>query len=336
MNARSALLLAACVATLAGCPAHSPDTSTGGPASAAPSASASATMVRGTATYLERIKMPPGASLRVELLDAATGALVASKTLDDVAGPPYPFEVPVPRASRATGYALRATLIGPDGARWFETPAPVGVTAGGDAVELRMRRVATDDTPAAAPGGPIAHWECGDLGLMSRFDESPGQVRLAYNGNSLTLPIARSASGARYADAHGNVFWTKGATGTLAIAGEPSRDCVQAAQASPWNQAVLRGATFRAVGNEPGWMAEVSGTPAKLDATLDYGQTHVTAPLRATPTGYTGTDASGRSVTLTVRRERCRDGMSGQAFEATVVLDIGGTSYRGCGANLQD
>ncbi|GAB1595753.1 MliC family protein [Lysobacter claricitrinus] len=332
MNPRNLFVVAAAGALLTGCPfAHSPEAASNN--AAAPSAA----VVRGNATYVERVKMPPGASLHVELTDAASQAVLASKTLGDVAGPPYPFELHVPSTAHPAGYALRATLSGADGQRWFETPAPVGVTPGGAAVELRMRRVVAEQpTPAVAATGAVAHWECGDLGVMSRFDDAPRQVRLSYNGASLALPITRSASGARYADARGNEFWTKGATGTLALAGEPPRDCVQALQVSPWNQAVLAGATFRAIGNEPGWSAEITGTPPRLEAQLDYGQTRVVAPLQVTANGYTGADASGNAVHVTVRKERCRDGMSGQAFEASVTLDVAGTTYHGCGANLQD
>ncbi|WP_133498847.1 MliC family protein [Cognatilysobacter terrigena] len=341
MTVRSAVLVAAVASFVAACSGKQPPQPASAAAPdaappAAPVASTSNAPVRGVATYLERIKMPPGASLQVDLLGAESGASVGSKTLRDVAGAPYPFELPVPSTPHPAGYAVRATLIGPDGQRWFETPAPVGVMPGGNSVEVRMRRAAASDAVAAPPTGPVAHWECGDLGVMSRFDDAPKQVRLAYNGASVTLPLARSASGARYADARGNEFWTKGATGTLTLAGEPARDCVQASQVSPWNQAVLRGATFRAVGNEPGWTAEIAGTPPRLDALLDYGQTHVTAPLKPAADGYTGIDSTGRAIRMTVKNERCRDGMSGQAFEATVTLDVGGTTYRGCGAKLQD
>ncbi|AXK72049.1 hypothetical protein DWG18_06975 [Lysobacter sp. TY2-98] len=343
MTTRSVLFFLACTALFAGCNARSPDSPSGAAPAASgdappppPRATASIAPIHGIATYVERIKMPPGASLMVELLDAASGSVATSKTLGDVAGPPYPFELPVPSTPHPAGYAVRATLIGPDGQRWFETPAPVGAMPGGDVVEVRMRRATAGDAAPVEPSGPIAHWECGDLGVMSRFDDTPKQVRLAYNGASLTLPIAMSASGARYADAHGNEFWTKGATGTLTLTGEAARDCVQARQASPWNQAVLTGATFRAAGSEPGWMALIAGTPPKLDALLDYGQDHVTATLTATANGYKGVDVSGRAVRLEIRKERCRDGMSGQAFEATVTLSVGDGVYRGCGANLQD
>ena len=45
-------------------------------------------------------------------------------------------------------------------------------------------------------------------------------------GKSLTLPLAVSASGARYADAESNEFWTKGqANGLLTLAGQARRSC---------------------------------------------------------------------------------------------------------------
>jgi uncharacterized membrane protein/uncharacterized lipoprotein YbaY len=294
--------------------------------------------VRGVATYVERVKMPAGASLRVELLDAASGAPVATSLVRDVGGPPIGFTIARPSAPPpAGGYALRAALLGPRGERWFATATPVGAPVGGDSVELRMRRVADEAAAATASSRDtlVAHWECGELGVMSRYDRRNGAVRLSFNGRVLDLPIARAASGARYADAHANEFWTKGATGQLALAGEPARDCVEAAQPSPWNEAAQRGVGFRAVGNEPGWFAELSGEPATLDATLDYGEHTLRAVLTPVHGGFDGT-ADGKPLRLRVERTRCTDGMSGQAFEASVSLDALGRNYRGCGAWLQD
>jgi len=47
-------------------------------------------------------------------------------------------------------------------------------------------------------------------------------------GGTLSLPLAQSASGARYADHRGNEFWTKGDTGTLTREGGRKVDCVRA------------------------------------------------------------------------------------------------------------
>ena len=57
----------------------------------------------------------------------------------------------------------------------------------------------------------------------------PDTAVLAIGDRVLTLPLAVSGSGARYADAEGNELWTKGMEdGRLTLAGEPPRTCVAA------------------------------------------------------------------------------------------------------------
>ncbi|MFZ5657949.1 MAG: YbaY family lipoprotein [Pseudomonadota bacterium] len=336
-----ALLLAGCQATSRGegdaLPPERAGADTGADAAQAP---ARETVIRGEATYRERVKMPPGASLTVELLavDAATPRVLASAKRPDVAGPPIPFSLPydaarVPAAGR---YALHAELVGPDGERWFATPSPVPVVPGkGEPVVLMLHRASGRSAAArdAKPGG-AHHWECGELGLMSRHPAGAGTVRLDANARSWALPLARSASGARYADATGNEFWTKGANGHLRIDGEPARDCVQARQASPWNQALLRGVAFRAVGNEPDWFVEVDQGPTPhLRASLDYGERELDLIAKATASGFAAR-AGAEDVRLVIERRTCVDGMSGQRFEATATLQVGTRRYAGCGGWL--
>lgn len=113
-----------------------------------PSAATTQAVIRGRATYFERVKMPPGADLVVQLVDQQLAEtpqpVIASLQLDDVAGPPYAFALPYdPAKLRANGsYGLHASLHGPDGALWFVTDARVPVMPGNnDVVELRMVRV---------------------------------------------------------------------------------------------------------------------------------------------------------------------------------------------------
>lgn len=302
------------------------------------------TVILGQATYRERIKMPPGAALAVELLalDDAGPRVLATATMRDVAGPPIPFSLPYEAARvPATGrYGLQARLLGPDGERWFATPAPVPVVPGeGVPVELLLRRDTGTAAPPPAPtaaAGSAHHWECGELGLMSRHPDGAATVRLDANARGWTLPLARSASGARYADAAGNEFWTKGGTGRLTLAGEPARDCAQARQPSPWNQALLRGVAFRAVGNEPGWFVEVDAGPApRLRASLDYGERELALDTRAVASGFAAR-AGAEDVGLSIERRACVDGMSGQRFEAAATLRVGSRRYAGCGGWLAD
>ena len=81
-------------------------------------------------------------------------------------------------------------------------------------------------TPAA---GHQATYACGDLEVKVRFDNTADTAVLAIGDRVLTLPLAVSGSGARYADAEGNELWTKGMEdGRLTLAGEPPRTCVAA------------------------------------------------------------------------------------------------------------
>jgi membrane-bound inhibitor of C-type lysozyme len=208
-----------------------------------------------------------------------------------------------------------------------------------------MPAPATAPSPAATPATPAApatadtttHWQCGDTRVGAAFDTKAEKVALSLNGRMLSLPLARSASGARYADEAGNEFWTKGDSGTLTLAGEKS-DCTRAEGPSPWDAARARGIAFRAVGNEPGWMVEVGrGESPSLQAQLDFGARTLDIarmePLKD-GAGFAGQTANGTKVELRIARERCVDDMSGASFEAAAQLSAGGKTYRGCGAFL--
>src|SRR6478735_514619 len=72
--------------------------------------------IHGRATYLERIKIPPGADFTVQLIDNQLAdtqqAVIAETTLEDVAGPPYEFSMQYdPAKLRPNGqYGLSANL----------------------------------------------------------------------------------------------------------------------------------------------------------------------------------------------------------------------------------
>lgn len=117
-----AALLAACQAPPAQTPTPAQPANVQIETTTAPSRPASA-VLHGTATYRERIKMPPGADVLVELVDLqAREAVIAKTRLEDVAGPPYRFALSYdPSRLRAGGlYQVQAELIGPDGERWMQ------------------------------------------------------------------------------------------------------------------------------------------------------------------------------------------------------------------------
>ncbi|MBU8978225.1 YbaY family lipoprotein [Lysobacter sp. MMG2] len=318
------------------------------PAADTPTAPAAqgAHAVTGTATYRERIMPPPGASLRVQLLDNlladTSQAVIAETTLKDVAGPPFAFALPFDASKlRPNGqYGLHASLNDADGKPVFvsDTRVPFDPAAN-TPVEILMVSASRSGKPAAPADASqtiATNWQCGDLRVGATFDNAAKRVTLSHGGRSTSLPLAMSGSGARYADEKGNEFWTKGDSGTLTLDGQ-KHECTQTQAASPWDAARARNIAFRAVGNEPGWLVEVGkGATPPLHAELDFGsRTLDIAQTQRNAQGdaWTGKTASGTQVELKAERTPCQDD-SGARFDVTARLQAGGKNYTGCGAFL--
>ncbi len=180
----------------------------------------------------------------------------------------------------------------------------------------------------------IVTYQCDGIEVAAVF-RGEDTVELDVDGKPLKLPRAVSASGARYADASGNEFWSKGTSfALLTLAGEPRRSCgLPGTLPGTANAAPQARGPFTAIGQEPGWRADVSpGTPARLSASLDYGNRRIeVAKAAATATGWNGPAADGTAVTPTVTRKACKDRMSGEAFEAEATLTVADQSWSGCG-----
>jgi len=347
---RSACIsLLACAAALAGCPREA---TTARPPGQAPVADqpipTDTNFINGRAFYLERIKIAPGADFTVDLIERQhPGVVIATTTLEDVAGPPYEFALQYdPAKVHADGrYALAAVLRDVDGAVLFTTPAPVPAKPGdASTIEFRMVRASAGDAPHPAAQRQRTHWTCDGMTFEAAFDIEGRRVELALPEGTLSLPLAISASGARYLDHRGNEFWTKGDSGTLTREGGKKLDCVRQdappATGSPWADAKARGIAFRAIGTEPGWMLEVGqGERPTLHAELDYGERVLDVaamqPLSGL-LGYVGTVADGARVRLVLERRACSDGMSDDTYPVAVQLEADDRSYRGCGRFLDD
>lgn len=101
-------------------------------------------VVEGRATFYEKLLMPPGSVLAVELVDIARGnAVLAREEFASPSGPPYAFAMRYAAADVPEGAELgvRAALSTPDGERMFATAGPVPVMAGRtQPFEFRMLR----------------------------------------------------------------------------------------------------------------------------------------------------------------------------------------------------
>ena len=156
MRSIHCFVLAACVA-VSGCQSPSSDSSATRPAAtadtaavppAAPAAPIAQAVIRGRAMYYEKIKLPPGGYLVVQLIDNQLAdtpkAVIAQIRLDDVAGAPYDFTLPYdPSKLRPNGqYGLHASLYGPQGNLIFVTDTRVPFAPGTEDVgEFRMKMV---------------------------------------------------------------------------------------------------------------------------------------------------------------------------------------------------
>jgi putative lipoprotein len=210
----------------------------------------------------------------------------------------------------------------------------------------RVRARLTRHAPGRGGGTPplpLAAYafdcEGGDGFVLARVDrgEADETVELILpDGRRRLLARTRAASGVRYA-AGGVSVWTKGREAMLELEGRTS-SCVENRGRSLREDARARGADFRAVGNEPGWVLEFLGDRVVFIGA--YGAQRVTTPRPPRQEGATPGDAVYAATTddhrlvVGVRPTPCVDSMSGERHAATVEVELDGKAYRGCGDAL--
>ncbi|ENO86145.1 META domain-containing protein [Thauera linaloolentis] len=169
-------------------------------------------------------------------------------------------------------------------------------------------------------------YRCGDLtATLRQFGDGSS---LTVDGRSWALRLERAASGVKRVavDDETTVFWSKGDSARLELAGVSQPECRLAGGEER---------SFRAVGNEPGWRLDVTANALVL--LTDLGNTRVVAPgplveevdgLRhyraGTPDG---------EMSVTVAKRLCVDSMSGMPHPAEVEVNWQGETLRGCGGD---
>lgn len=104
-----------------------------------------------------------------------------------------------------------------------------------------------------------------------------------------------------------------------------------------WHRAKLRGVAFRAIGQEPGWLLEIThGTEILL--VIDYGQNRNSYPY-VDPVVYqeerrTQYVLEGYGIIVEIKGQRCTDIMSGEEFEVSVSIIMTDRQLEGCGRAL--
>lgn len=131
---------------------------------AAPPQNAGMQSIEGTATYRERIALPPNAEFEAVLQDVsradAPATEVARTSLPNAPNPPISFRIPydAARIDPAHSYAIRAS-IRVDGALWFttDTAYPVLTRGAGRTVDMVLKRAA--EPPAADADLLNTYWK---------------------------------------------------------------------------------------------------------------------------------------------------------------------------------
>ncbi|WP_158590478.1 MliC family protein [Noviherbaspirillum cavernae] len=192
---------------------------------------------------------------------------------------------------------------------------------------------ASDDAESMQPVQPGRTFAFDCDGLAFTIRTGPGELALYLPDRYVVLSQVRAASGTKFQD-HDIVFWNKGEDASLEVGARRYDGCKVDHARSVTEDARLRGARFRGVGNEPGWLLEI-GARQWIRFTGDYGNTTVSAPLPvpAVEDGRTvyRTRTTAHVLEAIVEREVCFDTMSGAQFEATVTVRMDGREYRGCG-----
>ena len=104
-----------------------------------------------------------------------------------------------------------------------------------------------------------------------------------------------------------------------------------------WHRAKLGGVAFRAIGQEPGWLLEITNGTEILLVT-DYGENRNSYPYveaadyqEERRTQYV---LEGYGIIVAIRGQRCTDVMSGEEFEVSVSIIMTDRRLEGCGRAL--
>lgn len=149
------------------------------------------------------------------------------------------------------------------------------------------------------------------------------------------LPV-ESGSGARF-EGSSYIYWKKGNEALLQKPAGPLMSCKAIPQKRSWKAAKLRGVDFRALGQEPGWILEIT-EGEQIKYVGNYGEDTVRVPAvdpqKEEQRTFYQAKTEDHKLEVEVIDKRCTDSMSGFVHPYTVSITVNGETYNGCGRNL--
>jgi uncharacterized membrane protein len=187
------------------------------------------------------------------------------------------------------------------------------------------------------PNAQTFVFECGDdFNFTARTENE--RAWLFLRRDTIQLPQVPAASGVKFEEG-GNMFWIKGNEAMLTTANRTHEDCKNNHRKAVWEHAKLNGVDFRAVGNEPGWVLEISNQANILFIT-NYGQSRhafagagVSSATQGLTTIYEARNDQDR-IEIKLTATRCGDTMSDEKFPVTVKVLLNQNEFNGCGRAL--
>jgi len=200
-------------------------------------------------------------------------------------------------------------------------------------------KIGAADSHPIAPGrqGQTFVYECDDGSQFTARVEGE-KVWLFLSSGTVSLPHVEAASGAKFSDGAAT-YWTKGESAMLERPDHARTECKNNRRKAVWEDAKLRGADFRAVGNEPGWSLELSRDYGIVFVT-NYGSDKYTfalpEPVSDTRAGTTlySVSGDGHELSVLLKSGPCLDTMSDEQYETKVKVTFDGTELNGCGRPL--
>lgn len=153
---------------------------------------------------------------------------------------------------------------------------------------------------------------------------------------TLAFEAVISASGAKYQKGT-DYIWLKGENAMVNYQQSLYKQCANNRQEAIWQDAKFRGVSFRAVGNEPGWVLEIKPSES-IEFSGNYGQQVINfnyvAPIESANSSQFNLAQNDNLLSFELRNTACRDTMSDQVFSATVSGKLNGKPFVGCGRAL--
>jgi len=178
-------------------------------------------------------------------------------------------------------------------------------------------------------------YSCGDS-LQFSAHVTKDSTWLFLPDTTLKTLAVEAGSGAKYEGAR-YIYWSKGNKAILQRPRGSLMICKMIPKQKAWAAARIRGVDFRALGQEPGWILEIT-RDKQISYIGNYGRDtlNTTVPKAEKNDNQItyNVHANTHNLKVAIKDKPCNDSMSGFRFPKSVTVTLDGNTYHGCGRSL--